>query len=474
MNHHWIARLLAATVMPGVTSAAVRTVDDDLLDLPFAQFTAIQDAIDAADDGDIILVYPGDYTGIGDEVVNLLGKAITLRSVHGADVTIIRGEGVRRGITCNSGETEWTSIEGLTVLNGIAMEGGGFFCDSQSSPSLSDCTFTACLATSGGGVFCGSQSSPTLTNCLLSDNAAVGTPGAGGAMGCVDGSRPVLTECTLSGSISSRYGGGLYVRDAQPTLSGTDIIGNIATSKGGGVYWTTVQSRSGGGETGGFAGSISDCDILENNATISGGGLHAETASFNLERVVFTRNSTQGGGGVCFWYSSPTLTDCRIVGNIGVGPAAEGGGMSCHGTSAPNLYSCIIARNTVDGNGGGLGCYYGAVPVLIDCTLHSNMATGLGGGIRSDNSMPWVWDSLICGNAPEQVYGPWSHSDTLVEHTCWPTCPDATQDGVVDVHDLLHVLERWSSTDAAGDMDDNGIVDLLDLAAVIDRWGSCW
>ena len=80
-----------------ITSAALANpwyVDDD----GKADFDNIQDAVVAASDGDMIFVYPGTYTSTADEVVNMLGKAVTLRSLYpnNPDVvegTIIDGEG---------------------------------------------------------------------------------------------------------------------------------------------------------------------------------------------------------------------------------------------------------------------------------------------------------------------------------------------------------------------------------------------
>ena len=60
---------------------ATLLVDDDRADRPGAQFTSIQDAVDAADENDRILVYPGTYT----EQVVISGSdkdGLSIRSVR--------------------------------------------------------------------------------------------------------------------------------------------------------------------------------------------------------------------------------------------------------------------------------------------------------------------------------------------------------------------------------------------------------
>ena len=96
--------------------------------MPLDQPT-IQDAIDFAADGDTVLVAPGAYF----ENINFLGKAITVTSESGPDVTIIDGDGVDRVVTFNSSEGPTSVISGFTIRNGFTTsDGGGVFINSAS------------------------------------------------------------------------------------------------------------------------------------------------------------------------------------------------------------------------------------------------------------------------------------------------------------------------------------------------------
>jgi parallel beta-helix repeat protein len=60
-------------------------VDDDLVDYPSADFTKIQDAVDAASSGDTIIVYPGTYSENVD-----VNKSLTIQSENGAETTFVQ------------------------------------------------------------------------------------------------------------------------------------------------------------------------------------------------------------------------------------------------------------------------------------------------------------------------------------------------------------------------------------------------
>ena len=154
---------------------------------------SIQAAILAADPGDEIGVAPGFYT----EAIDFSGKAVKLYSTGGPDVTIIDGTGHYHVVQCTSGEGPGTVLEGFTITGGDAKStglngyGGGMYND-NSSPTVTNCTFTGNNAHYGGGM-CNMSSSPTVTNCTFTGNTA----SQGGGMYNTSGSTATLTNCIL-------------------------------------------------------------------------------------------------------------------------------------------------------------------------------------------------------------------------------------------------------------------------------------
>ena len=76
-------------------------------------YSTIQAGIDAAFYGDTVLVSDGIYTGTDNKNLDFNGKAIAVRSVNGAENTIIDCEGDGRGFNFHSGEKMTQSFLGL-------------------------------------------------------------------------------------------------------------------------------------------------------------------------------------------------------------------------------------------------------------------------------------------------------------------------------------------------------------------------
>ena len=222
--------LIVLAVSLAVASATTATAD--ILHVP-GDFPTIQEAIDAAVDGDEVEVHPGTYN----ETINLLGKTITVRSSDGPEVTIIDAQQTGTVVTCNSGEGPDTVLEGFTITGGTGTDpgggdlvGGGMY-NSGSSPTVANCTFSGNGAGFGGGMINASGSNPTVTGCTFNNNLA-GV--AGGGMVNSSESNPTVTNCTFTAN-SAGGGGGMYNRSSSPTVTNCTFSGNTAFG-GGGMY----------------------------------------------------------------------------------------------------------------------------------------------------------------------------------------------------------------------------------------------
>lgn len=81
-------------------------------------YPTIQQAIDAAVDGDEIIVAPGTYR----EAINLLGKAIHLHSSDGPDVTTIDAAGLGTSVvTCAAGEGPDTILGNSSAICSVSV-----------------------------------------------------------------------------------------------------------------------------------------------------------------------------------------------------------------------------------------------------------------------------------------------------------------------------------------------------------------
>lgn len=81
----------------------------------------IQQAIDVANTGDLILVSPGTFF----ENIDYHGKAISIRSVRGPAQTIIDGSSVGPVVTFQTGEGLQSALTGFTIQHGSASFGAG-------------------------------------------------------------------------------------------------------------------------------------------------------------------------------------------------------------------------------------------------------------------------------------------------------------------------------------------------------------
>ena len=203
----------------------------------------IQACIDEAENGDLVLVAPGTYM----EIIDFLGKSITVQGEEGEDVTVIDGYRAGSVVSFASGEDEEAIIDGFTLTNGVGNYmlvspeyysycGGGVFCDA-SSPTITHCNISNNSAFAAGGICCWNDSVPTIENCTIEYNTA--SQGEGGGIGSW-GKPAIIRNCMIIGnsSMGSSFAGGGISINAGEDENDVEIIGctiqdNIAFQGGG-------------------------------------------------------------------------------------------------------------------------------------------------------------------------------------------------------------------------------------------------
>ena len=263
-------------------------------------YATIQQAIQASNDGDTVVVEPGTYGAI-----NFLGKNITVTSTDPEDpdiveATIINGGGVGSVVTFESGETSEAVLTGFTITGGygtVVSEVGNY-------------VFW------GAGVFC-NMSSPTIKGNIITDNIGpiqiIGDNpeqwrlGYGVGIGCFGSSTTIMNNIIKN---NSGYAGAIFV-------AGDDKICN---------------------------------NLIYDNSAVVGGGLILAGGQLINNTIVGndTNASTQAGsgpGGNIYILYDNQFPQCRILNNI-ICNAPSGGGISGEGA----IDESVISFNNVWGN----------------------------------------------------------------------------------------------------------------------------
>ena len=309
-NHQYRLIVQTSTLLAVLPFASTYA---DTLYVP-ADYETIQSAVDHAFDGDEIIVAPGTYTGNLQYIVDIQEcRSVTLRSSGGPEVTFIDGGGTGGGITytCEENEANLFVIEGFTIQNGFAEQGGGLSI-SGGSVTVRNCIFLENTVEPGphdnGGAIYSYNGALELENCLFRRNIA----------GWVD----VEPYGIGAEDFGDGRGGGIYIESKKASsLSNCTFEGNMAT-EGGGIYNDTDFTDY---DT--VALAISGCTFRANRAipsaqtSGSGGAIYnrIEAGLVEVTNSLFDDNtSAKEGGGVwsrTSWLSGIVVSDCTFTNN---------------------------------------------------------------------------------------------------------------------------------------------------------------
>ncbi len=341
-------------------------------------YPTIQLAIDNCNDGDVVIVSPGTYTGDGNCDIDFLGKAITVRSIDPNDPNIVAATVIdcngtedepHRGFCFNSSEDVNSVIVGFTVIRGYAPNE-----DIGAQFPLS----------AGGAVFCG-NASPKIIKCVLKDNQAC----RGGGVCCFESS-PEILECTITSNSTNTQA--FHIWPVTYSYSGL----------GGGLF------------LGSSGGLISNCTISRNfgyGGNASGVGIYCYYSDSVFKNCVISHNRNErsgDGAGMTISHSSPTLEKCLFKDNEA---DDQGGGLLNTSGSNTILRDCLFTGNSASG-GGAIRCWENNHLTLYNCTINHNSATYVG-GIRVDsgsfvnmtNCILWANTDSYYSGEDSQIHG---------------------------------------------------------------------
>ncbi|HPD46095.1 MAG TPA: right-handed parallel beta-helix repeat-containing protein [Anaerohalosphaeraceae bacterium] len=281
-------------------------------------FPTIQAAIDAAQDGDEVVVARGVYSGPGNVDLDVLGtnfagepnsmRSIVVRSELGPEETIIECGPGERGFIFRVPVNNAFRVEGFTVRNGGGVDEGGAIwigADPDADPPVA--------------------ATPIIENCIFEMNRARVSGGAiyitgVGADDAVeqdaeDAEYAEIRNCIIRNNWSMGDGGGIYVTNgASPRIVNTQILDNYASAYGAGLF-----------SNGGSLPAVINCLFTGNMSGDIGGAiyLNASNAIIRLCTIVYNYGLDYGD----------------MDGDHPIGPK---GGIAAEGDADPEINHCII------------------------------------------------------------------------------------------------------------------------------------
>ncbi len=321
----------------------------------FTAATAIQDAVDAANNGATILVNTGVYAAGGaltpgfalsNRVVAT--QAVTIASVGGPAVTFIAGaRDPASDLGLGSNAVRGVFLSGGAELHGFTISNGATF-------AIGAATGNAYLERSGGGIYI--------------DNAAV-------------------SNCIVVHNAAGNYGGAIFISNWM-SICAVQASSNWAFGYGGGIAWQA---------SGTLCDSLIHGNVVSNN---DGGGVCAAGPGL-ISNCVISGNLCQkgGAGGVLTQFARVELVNCLIRGNACT--LGRGGGMYLNAGGAV-VNNCIFEGNAIFGGNYGGGAYVNSGRINNSLFWH-NYAKAYGGGMMTANAK--INNCTIISNRTDYALG---------------------------------------------------------------------
>ncbi len=400
-----------STIAAALSLIAVPLSQAATIDVPAGQPT-IQGAINAASNGDTVLVAPGTYH----ENINFEGKAITVTSSGGPLVTTVNGSGNGPVVQFVSGEGSGSVLSGFTITNG----GAGGIVVFNAAPMIRGNVITQNVACNwGGGIYVNSNLFPgpsaVIEGNQITENVVGNgcSGGGGGGIAVTSTGSTQITGNTISGNsvVAGDDGGGIYLFGVTTPIVENNVITNnsamFSGGQGGGIYIVPDASNE----------VTENVQIIQNlifgNTADYGGGVYVGSGYGNViftSNTIADNNGSYGGSGVFLgvYFAATQYYNNLIIG--APGESAVYG--SCQGASVTIFNNDLLApgANGIQTSGcdviGSLGTNgnISANPLFLDGTSDFHLQYGSPAVGVGDSSAPNLPSTDLDGN-PRLVNG---------------------------------------------------------------------
>lgn len=358
----------------------------------------------------VILTAAGTYSGTSNKNLSFDGNDIKIRSLNGAATTVIDLENSGRFLYLHNGETLNSWLDGFTVRNGSANDGGAVYMGSGAGLKIKNCLFENNLGVSYSGAVSVDTGITEITNCRFINNSSA-----------------------WAGGLTLYKGQGSIVRDCE-------FIGNKTTNNSGGAI-VIYDCNNGTVE-------ITRCKFMYNQSSQSSGAIYARNGSNNsvyLTNCLFLDNKSDG-------YSdfSAAISTVTYMKNVTFAKTRHTTDFSCRfgASTTTTLQNCIIQGDILD---------QGAVTANNNCT-QSDLSSYGSNNITVDPQLTWggyikstspcINAGLAAGAPADDIDGETRPSGNSVDIGCYEF-KDTDSDTIPDKWETLNGLNPNNANDAS-------------------------
>lgn len=331
--------------------------------ISWEEATTLPTAIDAAADGDVILLAAGTYSPVAlinggeteEEKTFDIHSNFTMEGGYPADAVTgavadpDNNETILSGIigetqayhvvvvSAQKSETHKVVLKNLTIRDGKGYEVNKVIYRNSGGVNFD--------AGEGAGMSIGA-SIVEMTNCIITANEGAY------AGGCIiaDGADVVFSQCVISDNTVTGNGGGVW-NEGSVTMYDCTVANNKAGLACAGYYGVGGRSRI-------YNSSFTGNDNMK-GGKLGGGAYLREGNSRGADAIfvncTFAENKSASGGGLaCYGTSAVGASVCLVSCTITDNEAAHGGGVWMNNaTPTLKLHNCILSGNNTDLEYGG-------------------------------------------------------------------------------------------------------------------------